>query len=185
MAERFRYRPGADGGSFVGHLERGERAVLTRALADVAELLASDAPHGDVDPLVEITGYRPDAAAPEDPALLALLPDASLDPDVAGEFRRLAHEDVRRAKLEDLARSQEIFARDSLRLSREEAEAASRGLNSVAIVLAARLGVVDEETAEEVSAVEDMTDTESALAVLYNFVGWLRAGLSAALIDSL
>lgn len=184
VAERFRYRPGADGGSVVGRLEPEEIVILERVLADVEELLAPEGGE-DQDPLVELTGYSPAAETPQDGALRALLPDAAEDGESAGEFRRLTEYSLRTDKIADLRAARMLIAAESLRLSLEEAETLARAFNSVAIVLAERLAIRTDEDAAAVSEIEDPQDDDEFMAVLYNFVGWIRGGLSAALVDAL
>ncbi len=185
MAEQFRFRPTAQGGVIVGSLEPEESQLLDRLLADVAELLEPAASE-TADPLVALTGYAPDVVAPEDPAVLSLLPNASADEAMSAEFRRLSEFSLRTQKTDDLAAARVLLGgRTSLRLTVAEAETATRALTSVALVLAERLGVTDDDAAARVASIENPTNDDEFLAVLYNFVGWVRGALSAALIDAL
>jgi hypothetical protein len=105
-----------EGDALVAEVEPGEREVLATVVADVAELLGG----GRLEERTPLVG-DPDAGsvglrlrldplpAPDDPAVLRLLPDASRDePEVAAEFRRLTEDDLRQQKIDRLA---ELFDR--------------------------------------------------------------------------
>lgn len=185
MAEGFRFRPNAQGGQIVGALEPEERELMLRLLSDVGELLEPQRDAAE-DPLVALTGYSPAASTPEDSAVLTLLPNASRDSELSEEFRRLSEYSLRTEKISDLQAARLLIdGRDTLRLTVEEAETLSRALTSVALVLADRLEISNDDDAAAVSAIENPKDDDEFLAVLYNFVGWVRGALSGALIDAL
>ncbi len=126
-----------------------------------------------------------------DPAVQRLLPDArsgeSAD-DGSQQFRQLAQDDIRQEKIADLQRAYALLQSGSLVLSRTEAESFSRALNQVRLVLSSRLDITDEQDAERVHAigsVDQATDVESYMALLYNFVSWLQETLMQALIGDL
>src|SRR5690606_21563571 len=95
-------------------LDLTERQVLADAVSDVIDLLggadddgddhdgrAADAPGAHPLDRLRLGGEPLDA--PQDPALLRLLPDAYRDaPDGAAEFRRLTEADLRASKTEHL-----------------------------------------------------------------------------------
>ncbi|GAA4112979.1 DUF2017 family protein [Enteractinococcus coprophilus] len=127
----------------------------------------------------------------DDPAVKRLLPDArSGEGAQAGseQFRDLAQDDIRQEKIADLQRAYALLQSGSLMLTRAEAESFSRALNQVRLVLSSRLNIVDEHDAERVHAigsVDQATDVESYMALLYNFVSWLQETLMQALIGDL
>jgi hypothetical protein len=125
-----------------------------------------------------------------DPAVKRLLPDARSDDREAGsaQFRQLAQEDIRQEKIADLQRAYALLQSGSLMLNQKEAEAFSRALNQVRLVLSSRLNIETERDAERVhhvGSVEQATDVESYMALLYNFVSWLQETLMQALIGDL
>src|SRR5690625_2796720 len=126
-----------------------------------------------------------------DPAVKRLLPDArSGDDAVEGseQFRQLAQDDIRQEKIADLQRAYALLQSGSLMLNRAEAEAFGRALNQVRLVLSARLEIADEQDAErihQIGSVDQATDVESYMALLYNFVSWLQETLMQALIGDL
>src|SRR5437763_1216808 len=102
-----------DGDVIVLQLAAGERPILASLAASLVEMLAPDDDDGDAaagqtepDPLAALVGMGSDGpvAAPEDPALRRLLPDAYDDPDGAAEFRRLTDTALRAEKVANLRR---------------------------------------------------------------------------------
>lgn len=184
MAEHFRFRPGADGGRIVGLLEPEEITLLDRLLSDVETLLDPEEDAGQ-DPLVAITGYSPSAEEPEDSAVLALLPHGTPDPEDRSEFRRLTEYSLRQEKIEDLRTARGLLASGSVSWSVSEAQTVARALNSLALVLADRLEIRSDDDAAALSEIADPSDDDEYMALLYNFIGWLRGAVSGALIDSL
>lgn len=126
-----------------------------------------------------------------DPAVRRLLPDARSGPDAddgSAQFRQLAQDDIRQEKIADLQRAYALLQSGSLMLSHSEAEAFSRALNQVRLVLSARLNIANEHDAErvhQIGSVDQATDVDSYMALLYNFVSWLQETLMQALIGDL
>lgn len=127
----------------------------------------------------------------DDPAVKRLLPDARSGDDAhhgSEQFRQLAQDDIRQEKIADLQRAYALLQSGSLMLNRAEAESFSRALNQVRLVLSSRLKITDEQDAERVHAigsVDQATDVESYMALLYNFVSWLQETLMQALIGDI
>ncbi|HJF14516.1 MAG TPA: DUF2017 domain-containing protein [Enteractinococcus helveticum] len=127
----------------------------------------------------------------DDPAVKRLLPDARSGDDAhhgSEQFRQLAQDDIRQQKITDLQRAYALLQSGSLMLNRAEAESFSRALNQVRLVLSSRLKITDEQDAERVHAigsVDQATDVESYMALLYNFVSWLQETLMQALIGDI
>lgn len=149
-------------GGYVAALDTVERQVLGALVADVVQLLGGDvhdtasdtarsglAAH--VDAVLDRTAPPAVASPPQDPAVLRLLPDASRgDAELAGEFRRLTEDDLRRTKvrrLVDLWRS--LRAPDEeLHVPRAEGGAFAATLTDVRLVLAERLDLTDDDAVD-------------------------------------
>jgi hypothetical protein len=155
------------GTSYVAGLDRTEREVFATVVADVAELLGAERfvqrMFDDLEvpgPLVRMSMEA--VAAPEDPAVRRLLPDASRDDDaVSAEFRRLTDADLRATKTERL---RDLWAAlsgpqvpvpgagidddEDFAVPRDRAQALAACLTDVRLVLAERLGLESEEDAD-------------------------------------
>ena len=73
-------------------------------------------------------------------------------------------------------------------LDEAEALSFSRALNDVRLVLSARLGIEDEQSAARVHSVDDWKhalDEESAMALLYNFTSWFLETLMDQMLRGL
>ncbi len=150
---------------YTAWLTQPERLIMAQVAGDAAQILgfrpedadaegAGDAV--DFDPARELlaqalSGLDEETVRPTDPALLALLPDASADSEVATEFRHLTQNDLSGQKLNRLV----AFARklldadpyaDSLEhmpfdVARQDAEELAAVLTDLRLVLAARLKI--------------------------------------------
>lgn len=155
-------------------LEEAEREVLLTAGDLVLALVASE----------------PGAARPQDPALLRLLPDVVDDPDEAADLRRLSHDDVRRAKAEQLHTLRRLVqaADPEAEISRGDAPAVTAALSQLRLVLADRLGVL---TDEDSARLEEEIDSGSAdrdrtyLATVWRMLGALQAALVERMLADL
>lgn len=141
--------------------------------------------------------------APTDPALLRLLPPtfgspsgqdgadpgrAAADVQRDAEHRADAEDMLIDAKLADAERARELLRSTELRLDEAEALSFSRALNDVRLVLSARLGIEDEQSAARVHSVDDWKhalDEESAMALLYNFTSWFLETLMDQMLRGL
>ncbi|MGW6131362.1 DUF2017 family protein [Cellulomonas sp. NPDC055163] len=192
-------------GAFVAELDAQEREVVASVVADVAELLGAarfeDSPPPSTahpDPL----GLRVDeawVAPPEDAAVRRLLPDASReDPAVAAEFRRLTEADLRRTKIARLgAVWQQLTAADgrggALVVQPGDAQALAATLTDLRLVLADRLGIVDEEAADSLYEVleAEVAEEDAAgqarlyLGSVYAALSWLQESLLAVMLEDL
>jgi len=170
------------GGAIRADLEAVEADVLTSVAADLLELLGEEA-DADPDPLAALVGLSDGpAAAPEDPALARLLPDAyGDDDDAATEFRRYTEGDLRTGKRANagtvLATLAPLTGRGGrLVLDRDEADAWLGCLNDLRLVLGSRLEVTEET---ELAARDDAPRAH-ALQV-YGWLGWLQESLLSCL----
>jgi hypothetical protein len=162
-----------------------ERMIVSGFAREVADLLGGPvAP--DPDPLAAMVGMPPEPGAgapqrPTDPALLRLLPDAYADdPGGSAEFRRFTDDELRRGKAALLVRlADDIDAAEQVELTDEQADGWVQALNDIRLVLAARLGVDDDDGTWRTTLSRD--DERLPLVAAYD---WL-AGLQERLLDAL
>lgn len=185
---------------YVARWEDVEREVLARVARDVAELVRAESglePGVEVGDGVAFTGV---ARVPQDPAVQRLLPDAHQDDaDVATEFRHLTQTDLAAGKVARLlAFADAIDSPDELPddprsaaevvVPRESAQEFAGALTDVRLVLAERLGMVDDADVEALhddvlagldEDEDDETDDDAADDdVPDEYAGWERVGLS-------
>ncbi|GAA1824105.1 DUF2017 family protein [Nesterenkonia flava] len=137
----------------------------------------------------------PDAgmAPPEDPVLARLLPDAwspdhASDRGEAGQFRRLSEASLRESKISDLRTARMLLESSPVRLREEQAPIFGRALNDLRLTLSVRLGIEDEDDAEQIHqmAVDGgAKTTETFMAEIYTFLTWLQETLFSAMLDVL
>ncbi|WP_454294099.1 DUF2017 family protein [Salana multivorans] len=184
---------------YTARLDTVERTIVARAVADVAALLGypvdgpAPAATGVVDPALEAIGtvetFDDDAALPQDPALMRLLPPASEDEALAGELRRLSEASVRTAKGQRLHTVWHALQApgDKLEVPTEQAMEWAGALTDVRLVLAERLGIEDEEDAARLDQVARTAPDEvsRALASLYLALSWLQESLLDVMLRDL
>lgn len=167
-------------------LTEEEIRLLARLFDDVALTLEPEGSE-ELDPLAMAVGINDQAQQPQDPALARLLPAASTDPDLAQEFRRYTDLSLRQTKRENLTRASMSLS-SRLLLDQEGAQSWAAALNDVRLVLGTRLGIEDEQKAQELGQISDASQVESTedyMALVYNFVSWLQESLMEALIQNL
>lgn len=195
----------ARGGAAVASLDEDERAVIARIVADVALLLGAE-PFGhevpsasrdargrgeDLESMLAFLDSEEAAIAPDDPALLRLLPDAApTDGEVSAEFRRLTQGDITRLKVERLRWLWEELGRPGpdLEVPADQVMACAATLTDVRLVLAARLGLETDDDAERLHA--DLAHAHDErengptidperiwLGMLYDALTWLQETL--------
>lgn len=150
-----------------------EFAHFRRELAGLGGDLHSDGDAGGVAP-------------PQDAALARLLPDASTDPQEAAQLRWLSESSLRESKLADLRAARMALEAEQVSLTEEQAPVFGRALNDVRLTLSARLGIEDEEDAEQVHQLAragKADNTEALMAELYAFSTWLQESLFSAMLD--
>jgi hypothetical protein len=170
-------------------------SVEARLLADLFESLCELLGHEDDeggatrDPLAEQLGLAglgdtSTAAAPRDPALARLLPDAYPDdPEASAEFRRFTRGDLnvqRKDRAETAARSLGRSA-DGGRLTLEPDESAAwlGALNDLRLVLGTRLEIT--EDGQEPGEGLDRDDPRSTTVPIYQYLGFLQETLIEAM----
>jgi len=152
-------------------------------LASLARQLVELLSDGEVvdtqqqDPLEAMLDFDAPREAPEDPALLRLLPSAHRDDEeVAAEFRRFTERGLRESKIRDsvvvLTKLGDLTvdAVDDVEfeLDRDEVRAFLRALTDMRLTLAERLGV----TVDDDQFWESLPDDDERLAG-YEIYGWL------------
>ena len=184
---------------YVARLDPFERDVLVQVVADVAELLGDrplarpagsrygpsargeddlqtspgDGPRPDgADAWTSLDPHRDALEPPDDTGVRRLFPDASKDPSIAAEFRRLTEDELRRTKRDRLQSLWESLIRlpfdpDAAELEfvvgPEQASDLAATLTDIRLILADRLGL---ETDEDVNLLYDELADADTLAEL-------------------
>jgi len=184
---------------YVARLDPFERDVLVQVVADVAELLGDrplarpagsrygpsargeddlqtspgDGPRPDgADAWTSLDPHRDALEPPDDTGVRRLFPDASKDPSIAAEFRRLTEDELRRTKRDRLHSLWESLIRlpfdpDAAELEfvvgPEQASDLAATLTDIRLILADRLGL---ETDEDVNLLYDELADADTLAEL-------------------
>ncbi len=190
-------------GIAVAELDSDERKVVARIVADVGLLLGDEVfgmdtstSHGDDEEYIfrHLRGLEESLAAPDDPAILRLLPNASDDREVSDEFRRLTEPDLRTLKVDRLRRVWEQLSEEGPEWSvaLEQVLPTAAALTDVRLVIASRLGLDTDEDAERLHAEIELaahameTDADEQLGVdpervwlgmLYRALTWLQDSL--------
>lgn len=182
------FRPHRKGSVFV-ELPPYAARLLANLTRQLIELLREGqaAPHESADPLEAMLTIDGPREAPEDPALLRLLPDAHLDDEqAAAEFRRYTEVNLREGKIADASvllatlGSLDDDEVDNLEfvLDATQVRAWMRCLTALRLTLAVRLGV----TAEDADYWEALDENDERLP-LHEIYGWLGY-LLESLIDA-
>ena len=190
-------------GVAVAELDAEERMVVARIVADVGLLLGDevfgmDTSTSHVDQVEDIfrhlRGLEESLAAPDDPAILRLLPNASEDREVSDEFRRLTEPDLRTLKVDRLRRVWEQLSEEGPEwaVARDQILPTAAALTDVRLVIASRLGLVTDDDAERLHSEIELashameTDADEQLGVdpervwlgmLYRALTWLQDSL--------
>lgn len=121
-------------------------------------LWADEVPQlGDVlDQFETLIAPHAEPGAGPDPAVARLMPDAYADADSATEFRRLTANDLITRRLDDIATVRDSLGsveadptdadRVGIDLDADQVHAWMRTLNAVRLVVAVRLGIIDDDT---------------------------------------
>lgn len=208
------FRPRADG-AFSCRLEGEEKSVIAQVAQEVGELIRQDLhlqdgrPPAPVrraaaseDPLerleAELAGTP--SREPRDSAVQRLFPDASEDPEIAAEMRRLSQAPLAQEKVDDLRAL--VAALDStgpgaseVVVRPEDVPLWLRGLNDLRLVLADRLNLTRDGEFETLrmlqqiaERVEDLEPVEpegvagaDIVAAVYELLTWLQESLLRAM----
>ncbi|MFJ2618074.1 DUF2017 domain-containing protein [Glutamicibacter sp. NPDC087344] len=190
MAKPFKRGPRG----ITGSLNSSERKLLRELFADIIQMLDERAEvhelPEDIDPLYALTGIRPaelELPPIEDPALARLLPDASADPKLAAEHRRLTESDLITQKIGRLREAQFLLETEKIVLDSAGAQRFAQALNDVRLVLSERLEIRSAQDSERIAQVNDARDVDTPqkyLALVYNLVSWVQDTLMHALMDA-
>jgi len=186
-------------GRYVAHLDRTERTILSRVVADTALLLGTrldiELPAAEPDSLASLDWSADEIAEPTDPALARLLPAASEDDGIAGEFRRLTESDLRAAKVDRLRMvwGALLAPGERLEVAPEMAMDWAAALTDVRLVIAERLDIQTDDDAEAVYEAatrrrrpgDEVDEVRSALASLYMALTWLQESLLTVMLRAL
>lgn len=191
MAQAFRRK----GSRYVGRFDEQERQVVLGLLSQVLELVALDDPPLSGDPLRDLLdslGGAPATAgeiAGRDPVLSRLLPAASRDDDeVAGDFRALAENNIRRAKAANLRAAIEALSFSGgsrVELNQSQAQSLMIAVGDVRLMLGERFGLRTDEDAERLVDGVDLGAGDDGerllLAAYYEFFTWMQESLAQTL----
>ncbi|CAN5611124.1 DUF2017 domain-containing protein [soil metagenome] len=194
MARAFRLKAGR----IRGRLDADELAVVVQVLRSTRDFVApTQADTGD--PLLDLVagmGSEDSAReAPEDPALLRLLPVAHrTDAAHAQEFRALTEHSLRRRKASNLdAAIEALTGQGPGTIELDEAQASSLmvALTDVRLVLGERLGLrTDEDSAALHEALGAAASGDDAAAdvrlqqmAYYDFLSWLQESIAMSLLQ--
>jgi hypothetical protein len=139
-----------DGDVILLGLEEQERVVLAGMAVSLVEMLAGEdeAVGAGEDPLVAMVGLTDDpVAAPDDPALRRLLPDAYADDEAAGEFRRYTDATLREGKVAALTRIADALTASGdapVGIPLDQAHDWLTAINDLRLVLGVRLDITDD-----------------------------------------
>jgi hypothetical protein len=163
-------------------LPRLEGALLTELVSQIDVMLE---PPPAEDPLEALVGLRDTAPPPpEDPAVARLLPDPYPDdPLASGDFRRRRTDDAL-ARKRDAARR--VLATvpapgEVLVLDEQAAQDWLTTLNDLRLVIGTRLGITDDDSAEELDGVEP-DDPRRPFVTVYAYLTELLDGLVRVLL---
>jgi hypothetical protein len=172
-------------------LDAVEVALVMTLTSQVMELLGDVEPSPDgEESLAELLEGRQDpVAAPRDPALLRLLPDAYRgDDDAAGEFRRLTEADLRASKhdglgriVNDLVAPEAAQRSGGVRLDLDDDAAAAwlTALNDVRLTFGTRIDVSEDMDDERMNLPVD--SQRYAEIATYDWFSWLQDAMLRAL----
>jgi hypothetical protein len=158
--------------------------LLANLIRQLVELLSDGESTTSDDPLEAMVGMDGPRDAPDDPALLRLLPDAHReDPEASSEFRRLTERSLRDGKIRDAMvvleklDADDVVADDlEFEIDREEVRSWLRCLTDLRLTLAERLGV----TAADEAYWESLEEGDERLPV-YEIYQWLSYLLESLL----
>ncbi|ACV08546.1 DUF2017 family protein [Jonesia denitrificans] len=224
MAHPFVLSP-FDGDAYLAYLTTGERFYLVQVAGEVIELLGQDhmADSSDEEEQQDVSGApkvrvpdlpqlnrvlaglsgEPFIDVPTDPAVRRLVPDASLDPEVAAEFRKFTDGDIREAKVSRLVAfaGQLMEAEPSSdedkhvewAVTRADCADVAMTLTDMRLVLAERLDLVDDEASDalgdflmEQQDIDDLDPDDErryVLGMLYMLCGYLQESLVECMLS--
>ncbi len=169
-------------GGVVLRLTGDDVELLTAWVGELARLVAPDRTE-PADPIAAMVGLDATRDRPDDPALQRLFPDGYREDEAASaDFRRYTEHDLRQAKAQRAEVVLESLSGRSgateLVLDAEQSRAWLGSLNDLRLVLGTRLGITDEEAAEEWP---DDDDPRAPAMVAYHWLTYLQGTLVEAM----
>jgi hypothetical protein len=160
-----------------------EAHVLINLVEQLLELLGEGdfQHHYDMnDPFAQLMAMQQEIAAPEDPVLKRLLPNAYADPEAADDFRRYTEPALRRNKQDGLrsirAALTVLVDNDSAGVIEElDAQMWLKVINDLRLALSVRLEI----NADSFQLFENMPDEDpqKGIYAVYFWLGWLQESL--------
>jgi hypothetical protein len=180
----------------VARLDGVERPVLLDLTDAVLGLLQPDGPPEEPLPGVTVAEVAPcELAAPDDPAVRRLLPDASPDRELAAELRRLTEPELRLGKAARLRtwRAAVEAAEPELVLAEADGPGTAAALTDLRLVLATWLGLETDDDAEDLHRLaadrsepaDEAEESRRLLAQLYELLSVLQESLVGQLAAGL
>ena len=158
-----------DGGAVVAELAPGEVAVLSDLARQLVDLLEERAAESPADVLFAQLGIGGPDAAPLDPALARLLPDAYRDDrEAASEHRHLTERALVQRKIGNAHAVIASLAAAPARLREAEVQSWLRTLTDLRLTIAARLQI---ETDDDEGIGDD------AMLGIYDWLGYVQGSL--------
>ena len=170
-------------GSYSLTLSNDEAHVLINLVEQLLELLGEGdfAHHYDNnDPFAQLMAMQQEIAAPEDPVLKRLLPNAYADPEAADDFRRYTEPALRLNKQSALRSIREALTvlvdNDASGVIEElDPQLWLKAINDLRLALSVRLEI----NAESFEKFENMPDEDpqKGIYAVYFWLGWLQENL--------
>jgi hypothetical protein len=157
--------------------------VLVGLFDQMLELI--DAPEIDpADPFSQLVGIDKPVAAPADPALLRLLPNAYPDDlEAAADFRRYTDSELRGAKAAHARTARDMLANwhGAVLMDQAQARGWLLALNDLRLVLGTRLGIGDNESEDD--SEDEGDDSADPSQHLYSWLTYLQGTLVDAITN--
>ena len=176
-------------GGFSLDLTLDEAQILINLVEQLLELLGEGDffHHYDAnDPFAQLMAMPEEIAAPEDPVLMRLLPNAYADPEAASDFRRYTEPQLRGNKQRTLRQM-----RDSLTIIVDEdrngviedldGDIWLMGINDLRLALSVRLSI-ESDSFEKFELLPD-DDPQKGVYAVYYWLGWLQESLLTAFMQ--
>lgn len=171
------FRIGKDG-VLIAELDAVEREVLGFLLDELAALIEPEVKQAEEDFFRHLQAQWDESplAAPRDPALARLFPDAFRDDaEASSDFRRFTEQNLRATKTAKLTQFQQHVSTGGpeFRLTIDEAHDALQVLTDLRLVLGTRLGIADSDSSGD----EDSDTGNISASQVYDWLTWFQESL--------
>ncbi|NYF11108.1 hypothetical protein HDC94_002264 [Leifsonia sp. AK011] len=161
------------GDSFTASFAAQEVDILRELIEQEIALLAEVGSDDPEDASLAEVGIGGSSTPPRDPALARLLPDAYRDDaEAASEYRRLTEASMVARKIASARGLVESLGEGEVSLNREGAELWLRATNDLRLVIASRLGIVEDD---------DAGTGDEVMQDVYYWLGYLQGSLLDAM----